>query len=142
MDQLVRGNEKMKRNSSLTAQLSQLESARHLRDRGSISKVEKLLASLRYYRPRNADSLIRFHDALLFLRAFPQSTAVVRHTDSLLAGISQQVARMREAGVDVSRLDVEDVSGIAGTCLSDTFTYEVALWLKRRYPEQVRAEWD
>jgi len=127
---------------SLRAQLLSLESAKHLRDRGSISKVEELLASLRDFRPRNLDSLVRFHDALLFLRAFPLSLKVVRQTDSLLAGVSQQVARLRETGVDMTRVDSEDVSGIAGTCLSDIFTYEVALWLARRFPQQVRAEWD
>src|SRR5262249_13266598 len=143
MKQLVRGNERMKkRKSSLKAGLSQLESATHLRDRGSISEVEGLLASLSNRRPSDVDSLIRFHDALLFLRAFPQSAAVIRQTDSLLADVGQQVAKLREAGVDVSRLDEEDVSGIAGTRLRDKFTYEVALWLAQRYPKQVRAEWD
>jgi hypothetical protein len=142
MEQLVRGNEKMKKKNSLAAGLLQLESSRHLRDRGSISKVERLLASLRNRRPPDVDSLIRFHDALLFLRAFPQSAEVVQRTDSLLADVGQQVASLREAGLNVSRLDQEDVSGIAGTCLRDKFTYEVALWLTQRYSEQIRAEWD
>jgi hypothetical protein len=132
----------MKRKNSLAAGLLQLELSRHFRDQRSISKVERLLASLRKRRHPDVDSLIRFHDALLFLRAFPQSAAVVRQTDSLLADVGQQVARLREASVDVSRLDEEDVSGIAGTCLRDKFTYEVAVWLTQRYPEQIRAEWD
>ena len=38
--------------------------------------------------------------------------------------------------------DPEQVSGIAGTVITDTFTYEVARWLARRYPKQLRVEWE
>ena len=38
--------------------------------------------------------------------------------------------------------DPEQVSGIAGTIITDTFTYEVARWLVRRYPKQLSVEWD
>jgi hypothetical protein len=128
--------------ASGTKELSRLESAKHLRGTGIASRVEKLLASLRNWRPRDPDSLIRFHDALLFLRAFPQSTAVARDADSLLACVYQHVSRLREAGADMSRFAPENVSGIAGTSVGEAFTYEVALWLTRRYPKQVRASWD
>ena len=34
------------------------------------------------------------------------------------------------------------MSGIAGTVLREEHTYEVARWLAKRYPKQVRAEWN
>ncbi len=39
-------------------------------------------------------------------------------------------------------LDAEQFSGIAGTNIKDTFTYEVARWLVRRHPKQLSVEWD
>jgi hypothetical protein len=76
------------------------------------------------------------------LRAFPHSVAVAAKADGLLAGIAQQVLALRQAGADLASFDSEQVSGVAGTRLTDTFTYEVALWLTRRYPQQVNAGWN
>jgi hypothetical protein len=91
---------------------------------------------------RDTSSLIRFHDALLFLRAFPQNRTVAQEAERWLANIGAEVARLRESGADMEKFDSEAVSGIAGTAVSDTFTYEVARWLTRRFPRQVRAAWD
>lgn len=121
---------------------AQLETARHWRGPGGAARVERLLASLRDLQFRDAESLLRFHDALLFLRAFPQSPEVVRRTEQLLGKLEREVVRMRESGADMSQFDPETVSGIAGTVLTDTFTFDVAYWLQGRYPQQVHAEWD
>lgn len=104
--------------------------------------MEKLLKSLNLKNLRDCDSLIRVHDALLFLRAFPQGSGVVREAERLLAGLSAVVARWRDSGADLEEFDDERVSGIAGTVLTDTFTYEVAWWLVARHGDRVRAAWD
>jgi hypothetical protein len=104
--------------------------------------VEQLLRSLRHAGVRDVSSLLRRHDALLFLRAFPQSPAVAAKADSLLAETAEQVTRLRASGADLAQLDSEQFSGIAGARLSDTFTYEVALWLARRYAGALQAAWD
>jgi len=130
------------RGKVLASHLSQLENAKHWRAPGSATRVQKLLASLRGRKLTEADTLIRFHDALLFLRAFPQSAVVVERAEELLAQVEQEVTSLRESGLDMEPFDSEAVSGIAGTRLSDTFTYEVARWLAQRYPQQVRAAWD
>src|SRR5260370_11059423 len=122
--------------------LSELESTKHLRVRNDAANVERLLQSLGDATFRAAASLIRFHDALLFLCAFPQSRKVVRKTERLLQGWVPEVARLRKSGANMDPFDSEQVSGIAGTELRDTFTYDVARWLTRRYPRQVRAVWD
>ncbi len=127
---------------SLSARLQQLESAKSWRGPGGGAKTERLLGSIRLAAFRDAECLIRLHDALLFLRAFPQSSGVVHRTEQLLAGVRPEVACLRESGADMDRFDSEAVSGMAGTVLTDTFTYEVARWLTRRYPRQVRADWD
>jgi hypothetical protein len=127
---------------SLSARLQQLESAKTWRGPGCGAKTEKLLRSLRPAAFRDAEALIRLHDTLLFLRAFPQSSGVVLRTEQLLAGVGPEVVRLRESGADMHRFDSEAVSGMAGTVLTDTFTYEVACWLMQRYAPHVRAAWD
>src|SRR5215472_8489666 len=70
-----------------------LEDAKQWRDPGCAARVEKLLASLQGRRLAVAEALIRFHDSLLFLRAFPQGPAVVEKAEELLAQIEPQVRR-------------------------------------------------
>ena len=128
--------------------LSQLEAAKHWRDSESALRLEKLLSSLAGQRFSDVASLIRFHDALLFLRAFPQDAAIAHKADHLLAGVEEEVARLISGAVDDSNnkigaaFDRESVSGIAGTTLTDAFTYEVADWLIQRHRGHVRADWD
>src|SRR5208337_5091795 len=110
----------------LATRLLKLEASKLSCGRGCAARVETLLTALRGARFDDAESLIRFHDALLFLRAFPQSRKVVQLTESLLAGIAKQVARLHDSGVEMDMLDSEQFSGIAGTVISDNFTYEVA----------------
>ena len=127
---------------SLASRLSELEASRFCHERGCAAAVEKLLAALKSARFGDAESLIRFHDALLFLRAFPQSRKVIPLTENLLTGIAQQVARLRDSGADMDLFDSEQFSGIAGTVISDSFTYEVARWLVQRYPKELSVDWD
>src|SRR5271157_2605110 len=129
-------------NKSLAFRLSELEASRLRHGRGCAAAVEKLLVSLKVAQFDDAESIIRFHDALLFLRTFPQSRRVVRLTEQLLAAIAQQVARLRDFGADMNLFDSEQFSGIAGTVISDSFTYEVARWLVQRYPKQLSVDWD
>ena len=129
-------------NKSLRSRLSKLEENKFRHGRGCAAAVEKLLISLKDAQFDDAESLIRFHDALLFLRAFPQSRKVVQLAENLLAGISQQVAGLRDSGADMELFDSEQFSGIAGTTVSDSFTYDVAHWLVLRHPKQLSVDWD
>ncbi|MGO9516108.1 MAG: hypothetical protein ACLPND_03595, partial [Candidatus Korobacteraceae bacterium] len=122
--------------------LSKLEAARLRYGPSSAASVEKLLGALKDLHLDDVESLIRSHDALLFLRAFPQSRRVLQLADGLLAGIAKQVARLRDSGADMELFEPEQVSGIAGTVISDTFTYELTCWLVQRYPNQLSVAWD
>jgi len=126
----------------LARHLTELESAKHLRGPNSPAKAARLLGAMSEPGFRDSASLIRFHEAVLFLRAFPHGPEVLRRTEHLLAGVRREVRRLRESGADMGPFDHEEVSGIAGTELRDRFTYDVARWLKQRYPRQVRAAWD
>jgi hypothetical protein len=126
----------------LARRLSKLEASKLSHGRGCAQVIEKALVALNGAQFGDAESLIRFHDTLLFLRAFPHSAKVVRLTESLLAGIDEQVSRLRDSGTNVELFHVEQFSGIAGMDINDTFTYEVARWLAQRYPRHLSAEWD
>ena len=129
-------------NGSEASRLSELEASRLRYGPDCAAAVEKLLASLQGARLDDAESLIRFHDGLLFLRAFPQSRKVVQLTEKLLGAVADQIARLRASGTDMAVFDSEQFSGIIGTTISDSLTYEVACWLMRRHPKQLRVEWD
>ena len=91
---------------------------------------------------RDPETLISYHEFLLFVRAYPQSAAVARLAEKELRGFSKRIERLREQDVDVSVLEHPEVSGIAGTPVTDTFGFYIVRWLMRRYPSQTLIYWD
>ncbi len=128
--------------NALNRRLSDLESLRYSFGPGAAAQVLKLLTKLNSARFTNTSSLIRFHEALLFLRAFPQSSAVLRKAESLLNHFHKTVKALREASADMDPFDTFEVGGVAGTSMEDTLGFEVARWLVRRLPGQVEIAWD
>src|ERR1035437_5980675 len=124
------------------SRLLELEASKLNYGAGSAAKIEKLLASMRDAQFDSAESLIRFHDLLLFLCAFPQSRKIAQLADDLLTGIVHEVERFQASGADMELFDNEEFSGIAGTVINDNFTYDVARWLAQRYPQQLSIEWN
>jgi hypothetical protein len=102
----------------------------------------RLLERVGRLRFRDPESLIRLHEALLFLRAFPPSTRVLHRTEAELSSFHFRVDALRTAGVDLSPLEPMEVSGIAGTAIEDCLNYDVARWLYRRFPTKVDVVWD
>src|SRR5687768_3306987 len=88
------------------------------------------------------ETLISFHEFLLFVRAYPQSPAVARLAEKELRGFAKRVEFLREQEVDVSPLEHPQVSGIAGTPVTDTFSFYIVRWLVQRYPSQTSIYWD
>lgn len=128
--------------TSLDRQLSDLESKRYRFGGNESAQVIRLLTSLHAERFTDARSLIRFHEALLFLRAFPHSPRVLRKTENLLDGFHKKVDVLRQSGADMSDFDPLEVAGIAGTSMEDTLSFDVARWLTRHAPRQVEIAWD
>ena len=90
----------------------------------------------------DTDSLVRYHELLLFVRAYPQSATVMRAADKELHGFAQRVAWLSEQGVDVGTLEHPQFSGIAGTPVTDTFGFHIVRSLVQRYPSQTSIYWE
>jgi hypothetical protein len=128
--------------ASAVSHWTELEASKAQFGPGCAETIEKLLPAMGQVEFDDAESLIRFHDLLLFLRAFPQSRKVAYLADDLLTGMVRQVERLQASGADLEQFDDEEFSGIAGTTISDNFTYDVARWLAQRYPQQLTVEWN
>jgi hypothetical protein len=128
--------------NTLDRQLTHLEASRYQFSRDEAIRVVKLLNRLDAARFQDTSSLIRFHEALLFLRAFPQGPAVVRATERILNSFHKKVEALRKAGADMDDFDTFEVSGIAGTQMEDTLSFDVARWLIKRMPGKVEIAWD
>src|SRR6202158_4561670 len=95
---------------TLDALLASLEAAKSRFGRGAARAGKILLRQLPRHEFRDAQSLIRFHETLLFLRAFPQSAALVPRIERLLNTFHQRVEKLRALGIDMSAF------GDFGTC--------------------------
>jgi len=105
-------------------------------------RLESLLAAIAGTSLHQPGDLIRLHEALLFLRAYPQSPRVARLADAALRGFAGRVAALQAAGVDLDPFEEPEVSGIAGTSLSAVFSYEFARRLALRHPRDLEIAWD
>jgi len=128
--------------SAVDRQLTQLEACRYRFGRREAAHVVTLLKRLDAMRFPDSPSLIRFHEALLFLRAFPQGPSVVRATERILNSFHKKVEALREVRADMDDFDTFEVSGIAGTQMEDTLSFDLANWLIKRMPNKVEIAWD
>ena len=122
--------------------LGRLEAAKRLFGHKDIAGLEKTLKLVAHRRMSDPEQVIRFHESLLFFRAYPPTAGVLRQVERSLSTFRERVEALRKSGVDLSPLAHPEVSGIAGTSVTDTFGYYVVCWLQRRYPSQIALDWE
>jgi hypothetical protein len=127
---------------TIDALLTRLEGAKNRFGRGGAAETKELLAQLSRHDFRDAESLLRFHETLLFVRAFPPVPSLVPRIEKVLNTFELRVAQLSKLSVDVSVFDDFDTSGVAGTTMQDTLNFEAARWLVRRIPRNVEIAWD
>jgi len=96
----------------------------------------RLLEALEAERFRDAGSLIRLHETLCFLQAYPDDPDVLGRVDRALAEFPDRVARLGPA----ARARLHD-SGIANAPLDYPFGYPMARWLATRFPRDCEVAW-
>jgi len=104
-------------------------------------ELPRLLAAAAAARFSDPAELIRLHETLLFLRAWPRTPHVARLADAILFSMARRVAELKSAGADLSPFEAPEVSGVAGTSFTAVFSYEVARRLAARYPG-VAIDWE
>jgi hypothetical protein len=104
--------------------------------------VRLLSAAGRITFGKDSPSLIRFHDLLLFFRAFPSGPNVLRLAESLLKKFEPRVKAVLFAGADADDFAPEEVVGIAGTVVEATFSYPMVCWLVQRHAKSISIQWD
>ncbi|HEU4479563.1 MAG TPA: hypothetical protein VFR80_13680 [Pyrinomonadaceae bacterium] len=104
--------------------------------------VAQTVASLGRQKFGDAESLLQFHELLLFVRAYPPSLDVLRQADALLKEFADRVATLRAEEADLSSFIHPESSGIAGTSVTDTFSYPIVRWLVTRQTPRVKLAWD
>ncbi len=101
----------------------------------SLEKLE-LLRLLNDIEIRRCPGLERLHTALCFIRAFPDTLAHYREARSQLASFEERVSRLGVA----ARSGLWD-SGIVGTPIHYSFSFDVASWMRRRVAGAVSIDW-
>ena len=123
----------------LLERLDELKRPTGARERARLSSVLRQTARRRF---TYAESLIRFHEILLYLRAYPQSASLLADTEKILNSFAARVERLRAAGADLAPFEYSNVSGIAGTGFSAVFGYDITRWLAHAHASRVSLAWD
>lgn len=129
-------------NISLEDLLDRLDTASKHFQRGQQRETARILNLLSRRKIATAESLIRFHELLLFICAYPQGARARQLAESLLVGFAARINRLRESNTDLSALGHPDVSGFAGTSVTDTFSYNIVSWLLSSHLSQVALDWE
>src|SRR6266550_1073638 len=126
---------------SFSRVLAQLEELKRRFGDGD-AKILRALAVLSKLKFTDAESLVRFHEALLFFRAYPPSAKVLKQVEAILKTFEQRVSQIRKSDIDLSPLDDPEVSGVTGTSVTSNFSYAIVCWLAAKYPAQLSIDWD
>jgi hypothetical protein len=102
----------------------------------SAEKLE-LLSLLDKVEVRTCADLERLHAALCFIRAFPDTVAHHRLARSQLDSFENRIGKL-----PTKLLSGLWDSGIVGTPIHYSFSFEVASWLASRFPKTVSIDWD
>jgi hypothetical protein len=124
---------------SIDTLLDRLEDARHRRP-GAMHAARWLGAALRAEVP-DAERLLRLHEAALFLRAYPHDARVLALSERLLGTVARRVARIEDAGEDLSAFDAPEAAGVAGTTLGTDYSFDVARWLLSHHRTRAHVDW-
>lgn len=127
---------------SLAQLLTRLEEAKRDFTTQSHKRTAATIAALTRRRFTDAQSLIRFHEALLFFCAYPPSASILQQSERALAIFAERIERLREMDIDFTPFEEGEVSGIVGTTITSAFSYPIARWLGERHSTEAVIDWN
>jgi len=101
----------------------------------------KILRTLHGEEIRDVPSLIRFHETLCFLRAYPDGPDVLRLVEQALGGFPARVDRLKANGRPSELKKLRD-TGIAHTAVYYPYPHAMAKWLVAHFPKDVEIDWE
>jgi len=117
----------------VTRTLAALERAQRNYGEGCADAKLALLGRLATAKLRTARAVVRLHEVLCFLRAYPDDARVLAQVERMLDRFPRRgdLRRHRAALAD---------TGIAGTTIHYRFFWATLHWLARRWPEQLQLD--
>lgn len=100
-----------------------------------------ILRTLRDREIRDVTSLIRFHETLCFLRAYPDTPEVLRLVEEALRGYAARVDLVKANGRAADLKNLRD-TGIAHTTVYYPYPHVMARWLVEHFPRDVEMDWE
>jgi hypothetical protein len=126
----VKTNDLIESIAALKASFSPSDSKR------KIAIIEKLIVRS----IKNPRSLIKYHDTLCFLQAYPDNPPLLKLVDIELADFAGRVEYFREVkGPDDDRIDD---TGMVDTIIHYPYNIHMASWLVDNYGPSVDIDWD
>ena len=116
-----------------TRQLAALEQAKDRYGDGCAEAKLALLKRLARAQLASARAVGRLHEALCYLRAYPDDARVLAQVESMLERFAARadLRRARQALID---------SGIAGTAIRYRFFWSTVRWLAQRWPQHLEID--
>jgi hypothetical protein len=118
------------------AAVDELDRLKHRYGPADRARKRALLDGLAGRRLRSAGLLRRLHEALCFLRAYPDDARILAAVEALLGSFPARVAALGSRGARAL-----DESGIAGSTIYCPLSFAAARWLAGRFPEATELDW-
>jgi hypothetical protein len=90
---------------------------------------------------REPGLLLRFHEALCFLRAYPDDAVLLAQVEDALAKFGARVAALLATGPP-GIAETLDETGVAATTVYCPLSYAAASWLAAAFPDSAELDWD
>ncbi|UCE66029.1 MAG: hypothetical protein JSU85_14440 [Candidatus Zixiibacteriota bacterium] len=104
---------------------------------GLKAQIIKVLASKKLLNPSH---IIKYHEALCFMQAYPDNSEIKTLADLELAGFADRIAYFREIyGEDDER--IED-AGLVDTVIRYPYNYIMTRWLVDKYGDDIDIDWE
>ena len=117
------------------AAVRELERRRDVFDPAATRRKLELLLFLERARLASFRDVLRLHESLCFLRAYPDNAAVLKRVERMLNAFDRRADLRRFSD---KLLD----TGIAGTPIYYSFYWPMARWLVDRWPGRVSVDWE
>ena len=100
-----------------------------------------ILRELRTLDISDIPSLIKYHEALCFMRAYPDSPDVLRLVEEGLAGFAARVDHLKASCRPADLKKLRD-TGMVHTTTYYPYPYAIAKWLVENFPGDVELDWE